>query len=216
MKLSPKDMALIALFAAVITVCSWISVPAAVPFTLQTFAVFTAALLLGGRRGLWAVVLYIFLGAVGLPVFSGFRGGFGALLGPTGGYILGFILSVLVIWAVTARAGNSPWVQLLGMVLALAVCYAFGTAWFMVVYTPGKGAHRPGHGAGPVRAALCHPRSGEDLPGAAAVPAAAQSAVYPAIDRVNRGGVPYWSSKAARTFSAWRMPSTAAERMPPA
>ena len=139
MKLSPKDMALIALFAAVITVCSWISVPAAVPFTLQTFAVFTAALLLGGRRGLWAVVLYIFLGAVGLPVSSGFRGGFGALLGPTGGYILGFILSVLVIWAVTARAGNSPWVQLLGMVLALAVCYAFGTAWFMVVYTRAKG-----------------------------------------------------------------------------
>lgn len=139
MKLSPKDMALIALFAAVITLCSWISVPAAVPFTLQTFAVFTAVLLLGGRRGTWAVVLYIFLGVVGLPVFSGFRGGLGALLGPTGGYILGFIFSALVIWGVTAKTGESLRAQILGLALGLLVCYAFGTAWFMAVYTRANG-----------------------------------------------------------------------------
>ena len=139
MKLSPKDMALIALFAAVITICSWISVPAAVPFTLQTFAIFTAVLLLGGRRGVWSVALYILLGAVGLPVFAGFRGGFGALLGPTGGYILGFLFSALVVWGVTAKAGDGLWTQFLALVLGLAVCYAFGTAWFMVVYARVKG-----------------------------------------------------------------------------
>lgn len=139
MKLTPKDMALIALFAAVIALCSWISVPAAVPFTLQTFAVFAAVLLLGGRRGVWAVVLYILLGAVGLPVFSGFRGGLGALLGPTGGYILGFVFSALVMWGITAKAGEAVWVEILAMVLALLVCYAFGTAWFMVVYARANG-----------------------------------------------------------------------------
>ena len=87
-----RDMAYIALMAVVIALCSWISVPAAVPFTMQTFAVFCALLLLGGRRGTFAVALYILLGAFGLPVFSGFRGGIGALLGPTGGYIVGFLL----------------------------------------------------------------------------------------------------------------------------
>ena len=63
MKLTVKDMALIALFAAVIAVCSWISIPAAVPFTLQTFAVFAAVLLLGGKRGTLAVAVYLLLGA---------------------------------------------------------------------------------------------------------------------------------------------------------
>ena len=67
-----KDMAYIALMAVLISVCSWLSVPAAIPFTMQTYAVFTALLLLGGRRGSIAVAVYIALGAVGLPVFSGF------------------------------------------------------------------------------------------------------------------------------------------------
>ena len=68
-------MAYIALMAVLISVCSWLSVPAAIPFTMQTYAVFTALLLLGGRRGSIAVAVYIALGAVGLPVFSGFAGG---------------------------------------------------------------------------------------------------------------------------------------------
>ena len=82
-----KDMAYIALMAVLISVCSWLSVPAAIPFTMQTYAVFTALLLLGGRRGSIAVAVYIALGAVGLPVFSGFAGGIGKLMGPSGGYI---------------------------------------------------------------------------------------------------------------------------------
>ena len=139
MKLSLKDMTLCGLLAALIAICSWISIPAAVPFTLQTFAVFAAVLLLGGKRGTLAVAVYLLLGAVGLPVFSGFKGGVSALLGPTGGYILGFLISALLIWAVTARFGEKLGVLIAALLLGLAVCYAFGTAWFVVVYSRAKG-----------------------------------------------------------------------------
>ncbi len=128
------DMAYIALFAVLMSVCAWISVPMAVPFTLQTFAVFAALGTLGGRRGTWAVLVYLLMGAVGLPVFSGFQGGPGVLLGATGGYILGFAASALLYWLVTARLGTSLPVTALAMALGLAVCYAFGTAWFLNVY----------------------------------------------------------------------------------
>ena len=94
--LSVLKMAYISLGAVLIALCSWISVPATVPFTLQTFAVLLVCDLLGGRWGLVSVLLYLLLGAVGFPVFSGFSGGLGHLLGMTGGYILGFVLSALV------------------------------------------------------------------------------------------------------------------------
>ena len=96
--LNVQDITLIGLFTAVMAVCSWISIPATVPFTLQTFAVFLTCGLLGGRRGTLTVLVYLLLGAIGLPVFSGFTGGIGHLAGPTGGYIIGFIFSALVMW----------------------------------------------------------------------------------------------------------------------
>lgn len=122
-----------AMFAALIAVCSWIAIPATVPFTLQTFGVFCAVGALGGARGTAAVAVYIALGAVGAPVFSGFRGGISALVGPTGGYIAGFLLSALVYWGVTALLGEKLWVRALGMVLGLAACYAGGTAWMLII-----------------------------------------------------------------------------------
>lgn len=88
-------MAYIALFAVLMAVCSWISIPAVVPFTLQTFGVFVAVSVLGGKRGTLAVVLYLLMGVVGLPVFAGFSGGLGVLLGSTGGYIVGFVFTAL-------------------------------------------------------------------------------------------------------------------------
>lgn len=130
----PVDMAYIALFAVLLTVCAWISVPLPVPFTLQTFAIFATLGILGGRRGTWAVAVYLLLGAVGLPVFSGFRGGLGALLGTTGGYILGFLALALVYWLVTALLGERLPAMAVAMVLGLVVCYAFGTAWFVILY----------------------------------------------------------------------------------
>lgn len=106
-----KDMAYIALMAVLISVCSWLSVPAAIPFTMQTYAVFTALLLLGGRRGSIAVAVYIALGAVGLPVFSGFAGGIGKLMGPSGGYIFGFMLTALCYWLFEKLLGKKLWVK---------------------------------------------------------------------------------------------------------
>ena len=74
------------------------------------------------------------MGLAALPVFSGFRGGPGVLLGTTGGYILGFLVSALLYWAVTARFGSRPGVMAAAMVLGLVVCYGFGTAWFLAAY----------------------------------------------------------------------------------
>ena len=122
-------MIFVSLMAVVIALCSWLSVPSVVPFTMQTFAVFSALLLLGGKRGFLAVGLYILLGAFGLPVFSGFRGGLGALLGPTGGYILGFLLTALLYWILEGRLHS-----LIPLILGLLLCYLFGTLWFVYVY----------------------------------------------------------------------------------
>ena len=138
--LNTKDAAMIALCAAVMAVCSWISIPAAVPFTMQTFGVFLAVGLLGGRNGTLAVLIYILLGAAGLPVFSGFTGGIGHLFGATGGYIIGFIFSALLMWLVEALLGRSSKTLVASMIAGLLICYAFGTAWFMVVYARDSGS----------------------------------------------------------------------------
>ena len=135
-----RDIAYIAVFAVVIAVCSWISIPTVVPFTLQTFGVFLAAGVLGGKRGTLAVLVYILLGAAGVPVFAGFSGGVGVLAGQTGGYIAGFLFSALVMWGMERFAGRGKWVQIISMILGLAACYAVGTVWFMAVYTRSTGA----------------------------------------------------------------------------
>ncbi len=137
--LKTRDLAFIAVCAALITVCSWISVPFAVPFTLQTFAIFFTLYFLGGRRGIQSVIIYILLGAVGVPVFSGFKGGMGALFGTTGGYIMGFVFTCLVYWAFEMFVGKKLWIQIASMVIGLIVCYAFGTAWFMIAYAKNTG-----------------------------------------------------------------------------
>ena len=142
-QLSTVELTRIAVCAALMAVCSWISVPAIPPlppFTLQTFGVFLILLLLGGRRGLYAILTYLLLGAVGLPVFAHFTGGVGVLLGTTGGYILGFALSAALYWAMEGLFARAPLLRLAGLAAGLAVCYAFGTAWFMLVYARQSGA----------------------------------------------------------------------------
>ena len=139
-KMKTLDMVYIALFACLMAICAWISIPGQIPFTLQTMGVFLAIGLLGGKRGTVAVLVYILMGAVGLPVFSGFAGGLGKLLGMTGGYIVGFLVSALLMWAMEALFGSKKWVLPASMVVGLIACYAFGTAWFMVVYARNAGA----------------------------------------------------------------------------
>lgn len=134
------DVVYVGVFAVLIAICSWISIPTLVPFTLQTFAVFLTVGLLGGKRGTMAVLVYVLLGAIGIPVFAGFSGGMGIILNNTGGYIIGFIFSALVMWLMEHLMGKKIWVQGLSMILGLIICYAFGTAWFMIVYTRDTGA----------------------------------------------------------------------------
>ena len=143
-KYETVDLAYMALGAVLIALCSWISIPSVVPFTMQTFAVFLVLLVLGGRRGTMTIVVYVLLGAVGLPVFSQFGAGIGVLLGSTGGYILGFIFMGLTYRLVTGAAGRSRsgkvrWTEAAALVLGLLILYAFGTAWYMFMYARTQG-----------------------------------------------------------------------------
>lgn len=135
-----SDMVYIAVFAVIIAICSWLSIPTAIPFTMQTFGVFFTVGMLGGKKGSVAVLLYMLLGAIGIPVFSEFRGGIGIMLGTTGGYIMGFLFSALVFWLFESILGRKVWVMILGMSVGLIVCYAFGTAWFMTLYAKETGS----------------------------------------------------------------------------
>ena len=120
-----------ALFAAMMALCAWIGVPLGhTVFTMQTFGVLLALGILGGKRGTISILCYLLLGAAGLPVFSGFRGGIGAILGPTGGYLWGFLATGLVFWLL------EKWSRPAAMVAGILVCYACGTIWYMT-YTGG-------------------------------------------------------------------------------
>ncbi len=123
------------MFAAIIAVCAQISIPVgAVPFTLQTLGVFTAAAMLGWKRGIICVLVYILLGLIGVPVFANFSGGVSALFGLTGGYIIGFIFTALAVGLMCEKLGRKLWVLVVSMIIGLLLCYVFGTAWFLIVY----------------------------------------------------------------------------------
>ena len=118
-------MVLCSLFAALMAICAWVSVPVFdIAFTMQTLAVFLALGLLGGKWGTAAILIYLLLGAAGMPVFSGFRGGIGMLAGVTGGYLWGFLFTGLVYWSLE-RFGKLP-----AMVAGQLMCYFCGSIWF--------------------------------------------------------------------------------------
>ena len=125
-----------ALCAALIAVCAMISIPFPVPFTLQLFGVYFALFYLGARRGLIAVLLYIAIGALGLPVFSGFSGGVGRLFDATGGYILGFLLIALV-FLVFEHLPRFRFSAAVASAVALFAFYALGSVWYSTFYTDG-------------------------------------------------------------------------------
>ncbi len=129
----------LALSVALLCVCSYIAIPLAIPFTMQTFALFFLLGLLGGRLGTLAIVCYLLLGLFGLPVFAQFLSGPSVLFGVTGGYLLGFVLMGLCFWLVTHLFGHSTRSMAAGMLLGLLLLYAFGSLWFMLVYLKGTG-----------------------------------------------------------------------------
>lgn len=134
------DLVYIALGTVLITICSWISIPSAVPFTMQTYAVFFLLSVLDGRCGTIAIIVYVLLGAFGVPVFSQFNSGIGVLIGNKGGYIVGFIFMGLIYRLIIHFFGKKLWAEIFAMIIGLAVCYTFGTAWFMIVYARTNGA----------------------------------------------------------------------------
>ena len=140
-KIITADIALIAMFTALTAVCSWVSIPVGeVPVTLQTFAIFMTVGILGTKRGVISVLVYMLLGAAGVPVFSGFSGGVGSLIGTTGGYIIGFIFSAALAGVIIDKFGSKLYIKIAAMLAGLVVCYAFGTAWFIIFYTRSVGA----------------------------------------------------------------------------
>ena len=129
-----KSYVLISLFSAIIAVLSFISIPAPIPFTLQTLGVFCTLTILGGKYGLISIILYILLGIIGLPVFSHFSGGIGHLFGVSGGYIIGFIPLALIYWAITYKFKNTTISKTIGLFSGLIVCYLLGTLWYTYKY----------------------------------------------------------------------------------
>ena len=128
-----RNIARCALFSALMCLCAWISLPfGESPITLQTFALFLTLELLGGKYGSLVCFVYLLLGSVGLPVFSGFRGGVGMLLGSTGGYLWGFLLCALLYWLITKVFGNQ--FRMVACLGGLLLCYVLGSAWFYWVY----------------------------------------------------------------------------------
>ena len=114
-----------ALFAPLMAVCAWISIPMPdIAFTMQTFGVFLTLAVLGGKWGTVSIGIYLALGIVGMPVFAGFRGGLGVLLGVTGGYIWGFLASGLIYWSL-----ERFW-KPLAFGAGLLACYLCGSLWF--------------------------------------------------------------------------------------
>ncbi len=142
------DMVFISISAALIAVCSWISIPLGpVPFTLQTLGILAVMLTAGGRRGTIAVLVYLALGAVGVPVFAGFKGGIASFAGPTGGFLVGFLVSALVYWLLEKlflkKLMTTPvktWVfGMLAFLIFEVIMYIVGVIWFMTVYAAQTG-----------------------------------------------------------------------------
>jgi len=130
-----KTLTYIAMSIVLNCICSWITVPFAIPFTLQTFSVFFTLFFLGGTKGTIAIIIYIWMGLVGVPVFSGFNSGIAAFLGPTGGYLIGFIALGIIYAVFTTLFKNNSFSKILSSFLGLIICYIVGTIWYVFVYS---------------------------------------------------------------------------------
>lgn len=129
----------IAMCIALLTVSAWITVPFVISFTLQTLAVFWIAAVSHWKQSITAICLYLVLGSLGAPIFSGFQAGPSVLFHVTGGYLIGFVFSTLVIGLSVKHLGRTKLVLLISMLVALLLCYACGTAWYMLLYTRSGG-----------------------------------------------------------------------------
>lgn len=135
MKLSTKELILCGIFAALTAILAQISIPlpfTTIPLTLQIVAIGVTGIILGSKCGFISILIYILIGAMGVPVFAGFKGGLSALLGPTGGFILGFPIMVWIIGYVKEKF-NSPMLTVISLVLGLFIDYITGTILFSLI-----------------------------------------------------------------------------------
>ena len=129
-----QGIAIISMCTAILAVSAWITIPFAINFTMQTFAVFAISALFGWKKSCLSILLYIAIGLCGAPVFSGFGAGISAILGPTGGYLLGFFLIPPIIDLFKLIKKHGKTLLMLSMLIGLAACYTFGTVWYVTAY----------------------------------------------------------------------------------
>lgn len=130
--MSAQNLALVGVMTAVTCILGPIAIPlpvSPVPITFTTLAIYLAVYVLGTKYGTISCILYLLLGTVGLPIFSGFSGGPAKLAGPTGGYLAGFIFIALIAGFFIESFSGKIFPAVAGMATATAVCYLFGTFW---------------------------------------------------------------------------------------
>ena len=141
MKNKSYNIVLAGISAALITVCAWISIPVgAVPVTLSTLAIFLILMSEGFKRGFLAILVYLLLGLIGIPVFSQFKGGPAVLIGPTGGFLIGYI-PMAAVFALLVRAfgvkkmtgAKKALFNFISAALSEIVLYLFGCVWLMLI-----------------------------------------------------------------------------------
>lgn len=136
-KLTTMDLCYIGIFTAIIAILAQVSIPMpyGVPLTLQTFAIMLAGVVLGGRKAAWATVIYLLVGAVGVPVFAGFKGGMSSILGPTGGFLLSFPIVAYIV-GIAAEKSSRKWLAI-GLFTACIINYLCGIFVFSLVTSNG-------------------------------------------------------------------------------
>mgnify|MGYP000669782826 CR=1 FL=1 len=130
--LTTKQMTLIALMTALTCILGPLSIPlpfSPVPISFTNLVLYFSVFVLGTKFSTISYIVYLLIGLVGLPVFSGFSGGFAKLAGPTGGYLIGFLFMIPLTGILFEKTGKSFWKQFGAMVLGTLVCYLFGTVW---------------------------------------------------------------------------------------
>lgn len=137
-KINVKDIAYIAVFVALITVCSYIQVPLPVPFTLQLFAIFLAIYLLGPFKSFLTILLYLLLGLIGVPVFANFKAGISAFYSPTGGFLIGFLIVPLIYLPFYLLNNKNEIFYIISMIIGLLITYIIGSLFFIYVFKKGE------------------------------------------------------------------------------
>lgn len=131
-KINTKNMTTIALMSALLCIIGPLSIPlpfTPVPIVLTNLIIYLSCCILGAKKGTLSVLIYILIGLIGLPVFSGFAGGFSKLAGPTGGYLIGYFFCAIITGLFVEKFEDKIYMYAIGMILGTLLCYTFGTIW---------------------------------------------------------------------------------------